>query len=112
MRQRNIVLTPFPFSDQSGNKVRPALILSNDQFNEKSEDVIVCGLTSNIKDSKYSIIIDQKDIEDGKLYEKSSIKVENLAKIKKSIIIKSFARLEKKRFKEAIKKLEELFESH
>jgi len=109
MKQRNIVLVPFPFSDQSGNKVRPALILSNNEFNNKSEDVVVCGITSNIKNSKYSLTIDQSDIEEGKLYEKSSIKVENLVKMNKKLIMKSFARINKKTFLDVNKRLEELF---
>ena len=95
MRQRDIVLLPFPFSDQSGMKVRPAIVISNDRFNATSEDVIVCAATSNIEKSKYTILIDQKDIEDGYLYQKSAIKAENVLKIKKSLIIKSIATVNK-----------------
>ena len=32
IEQRDIVLLPFPFSDQSGFKVRPALVASNNTF--------------------------------------------------------------------------------
>ena len=108
MKQRNIVLVPFPFSDQTGKKVRPALILSNNSFNENSDDLILCGITSNTKSSKYSLSIDQKDIEEGNLYEKSSIKVENVMKINKNLVIKAFAKLKKKSYIEVTKKLNEL----
>jgi len=30
MKQRDILLVPFPFSGQSGIKVRPVVIVSND----------------------------------------------------------------------------------
>ena len=40
IRQKEIVLLPYPFSDLEGKKVRPAVILSNDKFNEKSENPV------------------------------------------------------------------------
>ncbi len=54
MKQKTIVLVPFPFSDQTGSKVRPALILSNNSFNKMSQDVLACAITSNITHSKYN----------------------------------------------------------
>src|SRR3989344_4012327 len=91
MNQRDIVLLPFPFSDQTGLKVRPALIISNDNFNKTGEDVIVCAVTSNIEKSKHTLLIDQKDLESGYLHQQSAIKAENILKIKKSLIIKVIA---------------------
>ena len=95
MKQRDIVLLPFPFSDQTGLKVRPAIIISNDHFNKASEDLIVCAITSVIDKSKHSVLLDQKDIETGYLHQQSSIKVENILKIKKSIILKTIATVNK-----------------
>jgi mRNA interferase MazF len=45
-KKGTIVLVPFPFTDLSGNKVRPALIISN---GKSSEDVIVVFITSQSK---------------------------------------------------------------
>lgn len=98
MNQRDIILLPFPFSDQSGQKVRPALVLSNDEFNKSSDDLIVCAITSTITSSRYSIIIDQDDLEDGVLYEKSLIKAETLLKIDRSIVIKRIASINDKTY--------------
>jgi mRNA interferase MazF len=39
-----IMLVPFPFTDLSSSKLRPALIVSAD--NPKNDDVIVCFITS------------------------------------------------------------------
>lgn len=108
IKQRDIILIPFPFSDQSGQKVRPALILSNDKFNQSCEDVVACAITSNLKLSKYSLTISQEDIENGILYEKSSIKAESIFKIKKMLIIKRIAILDKAKFSEVISALNEL----
>lgn len=110
MKQRDIVLVPFPFSDQSGHKVRPALIISNNAFNSKKEDIIICAITSNLKISEYSINIEQKDIEEGILYDKSSIKVETILKIKKELVIKAIATIKESSFKKVINIILNLFE--
>ncbi len=109
MKQRDIILVPFPFSDQSGQKVRPALIVSNDSFNKASNDLLVCAITTNLKPSKYSVLIGKKDIEDGILYEVSSIKVENIFKIQKSLVIKTIATIKDVTFSKVIEILFELF---
>lgn len=42
-------MVPFPFTDLSGQKIRPALVLSRQQ---KSQDIIVVFITSQKKLSK------------------------------------------------------------
>jgi len=63
--QKDLVLLPFPFSDQTGRKVRPAIVISNDEFNNNSEDVLVVAVTSNISKGKYTIPLTNKDLEEG-----------------------------------------------
>lgn len=102
MKQRDIVLVPFPFSDQSGQKVRPALVLSNNTFNQSSHDVLVCAITTTLKPSKYSIIIDQNDLESGILHEKSSVKAEAVLRMNKALIIKTIATVKKSTFAKVV----------
>ncbi len=45
-KKGDIVLVPFPFTDLSGQKIRPALIVTS---TSKDSDVIVIFITSNIK---------------------------------------------------------------
>jgi mRNA interferase MazF len=108
MKQRDIVLVPFPFSDTSGSKIRPALVLSNEKFNKASNDVVICAITSNLKQTPYSLVIDQKDIEIGKLYDISTIKAESIAKINKSFVLKTIAMLKKQTFTKVVMLLNEL----
>ena len=45
----NIVLVSFVFSDESGAKRRPALIISSDAYHRARQDVIVSAITSNTR---------------------------------------------------------------
>ena len=76
MNQRDLLLVPFPFSDQSDKKVRPVIVISNNNFNSHSEDVIVVGLTSNISKDRYTVDLNLNDLEEGRIDELGCIKVE------------------------------------
>jgi mRNA interferase MazF len=111
-RQRDIVLVPFPFSDLSGQKVRPVLILSNDAYNQQSADVVVCGLTTNLSPAPYSIIIEVTDVEQpGTLRHKSKIKADTIASLEQSILIKQIARLKLPVFKQVVTEVKDLIKS-
>ena len=111
-RQRDIVLVPFPFSNLSGQKVRPVLILSNDTYNQQSADVVVCGLTTNLGTAPYSIIVDVTDVEQpGTLRHKSKIKVDAIASLEQSILIKQIARLKVSVFRQVVAEVEDLVKS-
>jgi mRNA interferase MazF len=97
-KQGEIVIVPFPFSDLSSIKQRPVLVLSKNTDNEKSEDIITCGITSNIKDSKYSVLIKNEDLTEGKVPKISRIKVDKLFTISQDIAKKKVGRINKETF--------------
>jgi len=107
--QRDILLVPFPFSDQSGKKVRPVLVLSNNDYNKSGDDLIVCAITSNLKTNKYSIVIDEDNLEHGRLYQKSLIKADGLLKISKNLIIKNIGTIDKNTFQKVNNILDDIF---
>lgn len=45
----DIVVVPFPFTEQRGSKKRPALIVSSDEYNSACPDVIIAQITSRLK---------------------------------------------------------------
>lgn len=47
-KRGDVVLVPFPFSDLSGIKNRPALVVSDDKYNAATNDVIVAQITGNV----------------------------------------------------------------
>jgi len=97
IEQKDLLLVPFPFSDQKGRKVRPVVVMSNNEFNINSDDILVAGVTSNISKDKYTISLTNKDLDEGKLLTPCCIKAENILKIDKSIIIKKIGKIKKDR---------------
>lgn len=107
--QGSIVLVPFPFSDLSATKVRPVLVLSSDKYNISHQDYIVCGITTNLKLDDYSIIIDEKDVSNGKLKHRSRIKVDAITFLDKSIFIKEIDKIKANIFKVVLEKISNIF---
>ena len=46
--QGDVLLVPFPFTDQSAAKRRPAVVLSSHAYNQTHHDVILAPITSRI----------------------------------------------------------------
>lgn len=84
--QRDIVLLSFPFSDLKTQKVRPAIVISNDDYNQKFEDVIAIPMTSNLDVRDYAILISNKDLESGNLIKDSKAKVDRIFSVSKKLI--------------------------
>lgn len=112
IRQRDLLLVPFPFSDQSGRKVRPVIAISNDNFNNYSDDVLVVGVTSNISKDKYTISLNPDDLEVGILLALCCVKAENILKIESDLIIKKIGVVKKAILKKIYEKLFEILKEN
>ncbi|MEK6933584.1 MAG: type II toxin-antitoxin system PemK/MazF family toxin [Nanoarchaeota archaeon] len=91
--QRDIVLVPFPYSDLTGAKLRPALILSNSLIN-RTDDRICCLITSN--PTKEGIIVEKTDFYSGRLPFKSWVKPHRIFTINQKIIKKKLCTMSEK----------------
>ena|SRR3989442_10691405 len=47
-RRGDVVLVPFPFTDLSATKQRPALVVSPDSLNSARDDVVLVAITSQV----------------------------------------------------------------
>ncbi len=103
INQGDLVLLSYPFSNLEEKKLRPALIISHDLFNKNSSDCIMVPLTSIIKNEPYSILINQKDLEEGRLIKMSRIKVDRVFSVEKNLIRMKIGRVNKKIFEEVKK---------
>ncbi len=91
--QGEIVVVPFPFTDLSAVKQRPVLILSTTAYNSATEDIVVCGMTSNLKDAGYSVAITNRDLSYGEIPTDSRIKVDKIFTLKNSLVRKRVAKV-------------------
>lgn len=57
----DIVLIPFPFTDLKSSKLRPAIVVSSANVN-KTEDLILAQITSDIKNDNFSFEIKDADV--------------------------------------------------
>jgi len=90
----NIVLVPFPFTDQSAVKKRPAVVVSSDAYNRKRPDIIIMAVTSQMRSAGYfgDIVVNQWQ-QAGLL--KPSVIKPIVTTIEKSLVIKTLGRLKK-----------------
>jgi mRNA interferase MazF len=80
MAKGDIVLIIFPFTDLSGNKLRPAVILG-----ETNQDVTVCFITTKTEWQEQTDIVLQPNDNNG-LHKLSLIRVGKIATLEKSMI--------------------------
>ncbi len=99
-----IIVIPFPFSNLTSSKRRPALVLADLQ----GDDIILCQITSqNIKDN-YAIDLDSSNFVKGSLNKPSNIRPNRLFTADKNIIIKRIGIINKETFKKVVNRLFEI----
>jgi mRNA interferase MazF len=106
--KRDLILIKFPFSDQTGSKVRPAIIVSNNNFNEKSEDIFLVPITSVLKSAEHSFEITQKNMEKGNLIINSRVRVDKLGVVRKSLFKMKVGEINNSTMLKINKKLEKI----
>ena len=94
----DVVVLPFPFSDLSAYKKRPALILST----LEGDDLILCQITSEARYDKYAIDLRESNFKEGKLNVSSMIRPNRLFTAEKSIINYKIGSLKSEKLKEVI----------
>ena len=78
----DVVVVPFPFSDLSNAKKRPALVLATPD----GDDVILCQITSRLVSDRYAILISEDDFLSGSLRQESNVRPTRIFTADTSII--------------------------
>jgi mRNA interferase MazF len=95
LSQRDLVLISFPFSDLEVAKVRPVVVLSNDNYNSRFRDFIAVPLTSNLKLRDYTVRLTQKELEQGRLITESKVKVDRVFSVSNDLVRMKIGRVRK-----------------
>jgi len=101
----DVVVLPFPFSDLSKSKRRPALVVAK----LEGDDVILCQITSEARVDSYSIVLSDSDFKTGKLSLTSLIRPNRIFTADKSIVIYRIGSLKDSKIKGVEKEIVKIF---
>ncbi|MFC4600233.1 type II toxin-antitoxin system PemK/MazF family toxin [Cohnella hongkongensis] len=68
--------------------------MSNNDYNQRYQDVIVAAITSNVTDREYQIIITNDVMAEGKLKVDSAIRADKIYTLSQSIVIRKFGKVQ------------------
>ncbi|MDP2593424.1 MAG: type II toxin-antitoxin system PemK/MazF family toxin [bacterium] len=105
MRKGTIVLVPFPFTDLSGKKIRPAVVLWSDK---RGEDCICAFLSSSRKKPGMFDIFVKAEKQNG-LKADSFLKTNKIATFQKKIILGELGSFDLTLQQEVDQKIKKLF---
>lgn len=106
-KKGSIILTPFPFTDFSGTKVRPAIILSSKAY---GDDVIVAFISSRKKNRLLETeVLVQPDKNNG-LKTSSNIKLTKIATLDKKIVLGELGIIDNKNLAKINQKIRKILE--
>jgi mRNA interferase MazF len=103
----DVVVVPFPFSDLTQAKRRPALVISK----LEGDDLILCQITSQSIKDNYAISLDDKDFETGSLKQISNVRPNRIFTADNHIVLYKVGNLKIEKLKEIIEKVIEIIRS-
>ncbi|RLD17616.1 MAG: type II toxin-antitoxin system PemK/MazF family toxin [Caldiserica bacterium] len=100
----DVVVVPFPFSDLTRAKRRPALVLAE----LEGDDIILCQITSQTVKDKYSILLEDKDFIAGSLKKISNIRPNRIFTADERIVLYKVGQIKKEKMNEVVGKVIEI----
>ncbi len=101
----SVVLVPFPFSDLSQSKIRPALVLAN----AERGDWILCQITSKPYADQRAIQLDEADFVGGGLELTSYVRPGKLFTANEALMIETVGQLRPDKLRVILKAVAGLF---
>jgi mRNA interferase MazF len=90
-----VILIPFPFSDLSSSKQRPALVISSEEFHRQSSEIIVCAITSQSPTSlaSFEYLLSKEDLSVAGLPKLSKVKCGKIVTLDRRMVRKKLGKL-------------------
>ena len=104
MTKADIILIPFPFTDLTGNKLRPAIVLI-----EIGQDLTICFITTQLKWEELTDIELLPTKYNG-IKKPSLIRLSKIATVDKSLAVGKLGELQKNKMEELYSKLKRLLQ--
>jgi mRNA interferase MazF len=60
----DVLLVPFPFTDQQGVKQRPAVVVSSSAYNARRPDVVIMAITSVVRNANTALAFGEASLTD------------------------------------------------
>jgi len=105
MNQGDIVLVMFPYTDLENYKIRPALVISGNEFNKHFEHYF-CPITTKPPEQGFVI---SNELAEGTLNNQSYVKTNIIATITEERIIRKIGSITKQKTQEIIQQLKKNF---
>ena len=99
-----VVVVPFPFSDLTRSRRRPAFVVAE----LDGDDIILCQITSQTVRDNYSISLKDSDFETGGLRQKSNIRPNRLFTADSHIVLYSVGKSKPEKIKEITESIIEI----
>jgi mRNA interferase MazF len=103
----DVVVVPFPFSDLSQSKRRPALIIAD----LSGDDLILCQITSQSISDKYAISLTDEDFQSGSLKRPSNVRPNRLFTADINIILYKIGHLKDEKIDEITTKIIQIIQA-
>lgn len=88
----DVVLVPFPFTDQTSSKKRPAVVVSSVAYHQAHPDLIVMAITSHVQAATFADNVVIADWQGAGLLKQSVIKP-IISTLEKGLVLKKLGRL-------------------
>jgi mRNA interferase MazF len=94
-KRGDVILIPFPFSDLSSSKQRPALVISSEEFHRQCPDIIACAITSQSPTSlaSFEYLLSKDDLSQAGLPKLSKVNCGKIVTLDRRIIRKKLGKL-------------------
>lgn len=109
-KQGDVVSAPILYSDFMGTKVRPALVVSQQDYNKGSDDIVVLKITSKGGDYPFDVFLDAQDLESGEMKRASTIQTDFPVVIEKRTILQTIGKVKDEKLAQVKQKMREFYE--
>ena len=86
------------------------LVLSNDTYNRKFSDILICAITSSPRPHEYATALAAKDLEQGMLKVESKVRADTITSIEQGIVLKNIGRVKKDKYRQVVRLVEKLID--